>query len=254
MIFPETRIAPGDVHGWTVDLDALSADDLAERFDIFSADERQRAARFTFPLHRDRYLACRLALRHLLSHQLDVDPGNVRIRIEAIGKPAIDEAWHASNLTFNLAHCEGTAIIVLARGTRLGVDLEDETREIEIEEVGETVFSKAECLQLGKVPRSHRTTLFFQCWTAREAYLKCIGSGLAVDPEEFVVLGGDGILSHVCGRDGAIRNRFAILLLRQKFPMIAALVVEGSVKEMFIREISWTPILRGRAAPTPEAR
>ena len=67
------------VHIWAVDLDA-AADVLTALCATLSERERSKAQRFRFPVHRDRYIASRGFLRHLLGQYLGVAPAQLEFR------------------------------------------------------------------------------------------------------------------------------------------------------------------------------
>ena len=244
MISSTPRISPGDIQAWTCSLDILSEADLSHNRELFDAVDWDRAGRFAFPLHRNRFLACRLALRYLLGVQLDIAPSEVRLCFGADGKPAIDSRRHHSDLTFNLSHCEGTALIVLACGQQVGVDLEDETREIEFEEVGDRMFSFPERRKLRELRGAEQAAFFFRCWTAREAYLKCVGKGLVVDPGEFSVAGVDRERPSLTDRYGNANRLQELRPLRLAFPHVGMIAIEGAVEDVVVHELSWSSVLR----------
>lgn len=135
---------------WRVDLDAPGAD-----LGCLSADERARAARFLRDGPRRRWQAGRAALRAVLGGYLGIAPAAVELRIGHRGKPAL--AGPEASLRFNLSHSDELALIALARGREVGIDVE----------------------RIGERPPS-----FYAEWTRREALGKCFGGGLAEPPPQ----------------------------------------------------------------------
>ncbi len=74
-----------------------------------SDDERERAARFRFDLHRDRFVVCRGNLRELLGERLGVAPAEVEFSYGASGKP------ETRGVEFNVSHSESRALIAISR-------------------------------------------------------------------------------------------------------------------------------------------
>src|SRR5436190_24256791 len=110
-----------EIHVWTVPLDVNdSSRDVFESF--LSADERARAGRYRFEIHR-RHLTCgRGALRVLLGEYLGCDPETVEFRNARKGKPyLLNPPYH---LSFNLAHSDDMALIAVGRDVDIGIDLE----------------------------------------------------------------------------------------------------------------------------------
>jgi 4'-phosphopantetheinyl transferase len=150
---------------------------------LLSGDELARASRFVFDLHRNRYLARRLALRDLLGRYLDRAPSDVRFDYSSHGKPELP----GETLRFNVAHSDDVAVIGLTEQDRLGVDVERIRELRDIESVAQTVLSKRELDVFHALPDGSKTQGFFNCWTRKEAIVKAIGEGLSRPLDTFDV-------------------------------------------------------------------
>ncbi|MGC1853430.1 MAG: hypothetical protein WA687_13430, partial [Solirubrobacterales bacterium] len=62
------------------------------------------------------------ALRRVLAHYLDADPGEIELRTGEYGKPALADP--GAPLRFNLSHSSGAALIAVACGREVGIDIE----------------------------------------------------------------------------------------------------------------------------------
>ncbi len=168
---------------WPLSLDAL-APDLHRFNSILSADERQRAGRFHFRRDRDRFVVCRGALRLILSRRLGIKPEAVQFQYGPYGKPGLA---HDTTLRFNVSHSHEAALIAVARGADIGVDIERIRRDVDYETMAGRFFSRREAAALRALPDSHRVNAFFKCWTRKEAYLKARGDGLSFPLDGFDV-------------------------------------------------------------------
>ena len=164
-----------EIYLYCLDLDAGTLESASA---LLAADERARAARFRFDLHRQRYLRGRAALRRVLGQHLGIAPQRVALRTLQFGKPVVDPRY---GLAFNLAHSEQRAILAVGRGRELGVDIELLRAVTHREALAEQHFSSAERLAIRHAPLEQRDRLFFNCWTRKEAYLKMLGAGIARD-------------------------------------------------------------------------
>jgi 4'-phosphopantetheinyl transferase len=164
-------LAGAEVHLWRIRLAPCSDELLSE-------DERARARRFRFPLHRERFVAARSALRRILAAYLDLDPAGLRFQYSPHGKPRLEQEW----LRFNLAHSEDLALCAVAHGREVGVDIE-RIRPRPDEGIPERFFSPSEAAQLRGLP----PPAFYRYWTAKEAWLKARGEGLSVALDSFDV-------------------------------------------------------------------
>lgn len=165
------------VHVWAVRLDDASID-LDEARALISADERERAAKFHFDVHRRRYLIAHLALHRILAGYLRTEPARIDFDLGANGKPYLTAEFAGSQLQFNLSHSHETALIALGAGGELGVDVEH-ARDFDFLPLAERFFTAREVTALRALPRSLQRQGFFKCWTAKEAFLKAKGTGLA---------------------------------------------------------------------------
>ncbi|MDU6091243.1 MULTISPECIES: 4'-phosphopantetheinyl transferase superfamily protein [Staphylococcus] len=84
-------------------------------------------------------------------------------------KPYIENAY---NIRFNISHTEGCCVVAFSM-VDIGVDVENITRQIDFKDIIDCYFNVHEALYISDNPYH-----FFQCWVAKEAYLKCIGTGL----------------------------------------------------------------------------
>jgi 4'-phosphopantetheinyl transferase len=171
---------------WSAPLDP-PASLMAPLYGFLSADERERASRFAFAHHRDRFVAGRVFLRLLLSQSLGERPGDLRFRYGPSGKPGLAEAH--GDLEFNLAHSE--AVVVCALGSRwggIGVDVERVRPLADAEALARSAFSPDEVARLQSLPEPARLRGFYEAWTRKEALLKALGWGLARPLDGFDVV------------------------------------------------------------------
>jgi 4'-phosphopantetheinyl transferase len=140
--------AVAQIHVWRARLDAERWPS-AERL---PRPERARAARIQRPQARRRWVASRWALRGVLGRYLRRDPAAIELETGVRGKPALPDP--AGSLRFNLSHSRDLAVVAVARGREVGVDVE------------------------WIDPRGDRPAGFYASWTRREAVAKCAGAGL----------------------------------------------------------------------------
>jgi len=90
-------------------------------------------------------------------------------------------AAHAgSDVTFNLSHSGGIAMLAFTRRREIGIDVEQVRRDFDVEAIANRFFSAAEHAQLAELPAANRFEAFFRCWTRKEAYIKATGEGLSL--------------------------------------------------------------------------
>lgn len=172
------QLAPDEVHCWTVGLD-ITPERCAALSAILSGDELLRRARLRSPQLQQRFVAAHGALRELLGGYLDVHPGELRFTHNEFGKPALSGDF-GGRLTFNLSHSADLALIGIAAGAEIGVDVEQEREEPEFTDITRWLFTSPELDEFNRLPSALRTRSFLTLWTRREAYVKAVGTGLGV--------------------------------------------------------------------------
>jgi 4'-phosphopantetheinyl transferase len=168
---------------WRVSLDIDSAE-LDRAYGLLATDELARAARFSFAVHRRRFVAARAALREILGRQFAVNPRGVMFRYTAEGKPELDGQpdWH-----FSVSHSADLCLIAIGCGLRLGIDVEATVaNSVQVDEVARS-FHPAERHALALLDQARKEAAFYRCWVRKEALLKGLGVGLGGGLDRFSV-------------------------------------------------------------------
>lgn len=175
-----------EVHLWRVDLEAVSADGSRWQT-LLSSDEVTRAGRFHFARDRQHFLAARAWLRRILASYLAIDAQDVVFAYSKKEKPSLGPAHAGRNVTFNVTHSGGIALLAFARWREVGVDVEQVRRDFDLEAIARRFFSTHEQNQIAALPADEKVEAFFRCWTRKEAYIKATGDGLSLPLTQFDV-------------------------------------------------------------------
>jgi 4'-phosphopantetheinyl transferase len=166
-----------DLHVWAVRLDDARAP-WAMQLAVLAADERARAERFRVEDARRRFVLSRYALRTQLAHYLSFPAAEIVFNYDASGKPRLANAGGATGLNFNLAHSDDLALVAITRGCAVGVDVE-QLRDVQHwPEIAERYFHPTEVAEINALDSGERAAAFMRCWTAKEAILKALGTGI----------------------------------------------------------------------------
>ncbi|MCB9834343.1 MAG: 4'-phosphopantetheinyl transferase superfamily protein [Planctomycetes bacterium] len=161
-------------------LDLLPASDTD-----LSPDERTRAARLLDPGRRRRFIAARAFLRRELAAYLGEgrSPASLRFAYGPLGKPELV----AGGAAFNLAHSDDLVALALARGGRLGIDLEVDRRRHDLAALARRFLGVEERAQLADLDPDDHDRAVLRIWTRKEAVLKALGSGVFAGFDLFAV-------------------------------------------------------------------
>jgi 4'-phosphopantetheinyl transferase len=217
------KCAPDEVHVWRIELDCAATGAAALRATL-SLDEEQRAARFRSPELCARWTVARGALRCILATYARCEPNVLMFRTGPHGKPAL--ASPVEDISFNLSHTDGLALVAVAGSGRVGIDAEAVRSTIEIEDLSRRFFAPAEAAEILALSPDARLAAFFTCWTRKEAFVKALGGGLSVPLERFQVSVRSDEPARVLWVDGEESDRWSLLDVGEP-GVAAALVVEG---------------------------
>lgn len=161
---------------WLAD---LSSTPCAEAIGWLGAVEVGRATRFHHARDRSRYLAAHVALRLVVDRCGGIAPQRQRYECDALGR------WRLANQPewrFSLSYAGERALIGVAGGHAIGVDIEVARPMGDADELAALHFDAAEGRAYQGRPDRAATHLFLRGWTRKEACLKAIGLGLRVAP------------------------------------------------------------------------
>jgi 4'-phosphopantetheinyl transferase len=228
----------GEVHVWSIFCDAWKGIDSSA--ELLSPEERQRADRFYHEVDRNRFRITHTAMRMILSEYLNVAPQKLSFSSNMGVKPELASEFRGTAIQFNLSHSSELALLAVARGAMVGVDVEWIDPALPIDEIADRFFSAAEISVLNALPADERVEAFFSCWTRKEAYIKALGVGLSVPLDSFeVAFGSRRAEALVAMRvNSAEISRWSMYDLKVPKGYKAALVAEGSVHRL--RQFWWT--------------
>lgn len=180
-----------DVHLWRMQLDQ-DASATASSASLLASDEIQRFERFKPAAVKRRFALARGGMRAILGRYLDLPPASLEFRYGEQGKPSLVPEQNPKNLRFNLTHSHELAVLAVAKGREVGVDVERLRDNIEFRKLALRYFSPAEIESLTELEGVNLKRHFFRIWTAKEAYIKAIGKGLRIPLDQFdVQVGAD---------------------------------------------------------------
>ncbi len=229
---PFSGFGVDEVHVWRVDLGPASP--APGPGDPLSVEERTRAARFAFARDRRRYRSSHRALRSILAGYLSAEPCELGFYAPPHEKPRL---MGSSDLRFNLSHSGDQAIIGVARGREIGIDIEQHRDLDDLEALAARCFAPLELGSWQRLSGDARKAGFFATWTRKEAYLKGRGDGLARPLDTFEVTVGAGEPPRLLrdDLDPAAATRWTFVDLDAGPGYAATLAAEGALARVLCR-------------------
>lgn len=219
----EFELQPYTVHIW---YKYVNEDAPADWYSLLNHDEKQRADRFHFPVHRNRFIVARANLRLLLSHYENISPKYIEFSYNEFGKPFLLDTF----LQFNVSHSHELIVYAFTLHHRIGVDVEKIDKEYS-EEVAKRFFSESESTELLALPLTVRKENFYKIWAKKEALIKATGLGMRLPLESFTVSMNKAI------EEVTLQHEiWQLHYLQLDTAYQAAFATEQKVREIVIRE------------------
>ncbi len=153
--FPDSFI----VYGNTININLL------ESHLLLTSDEKYLFDQLKKKESSKTQQTCRVILKLLLS-KLTNNP-SIIIHKNKWGKPFI-----GNQIFFNVSHTNRSFILFISKLSRTGIDIEDLSESININEIADYAFSENEKSKYFDI------NSFYKIWTQKEAFLKFMGLGL----------------------------------------------------------------------------
>lgn len=179
-----TKLSSGELHVWYVSTDIIPAV-FAKFKSVLSEKELARVPYFEFDHARDSYVISQGALRMLISVYLNIPPGELRLGRRRKGKPySIDDP----GLYFNMSNSGDLVALAFSRDGEVGIDIEQIRPLHDLDEMINRNFTTREIRFINGKP-NEKISRFFRFWTIKESFLKAIGEGMRLRPDnlEFVI-------------------------------------------------------------------
>jgi 4'-phosphopantetheinyl transferase len=209
------RVAAGEVHVWLIDLGRNPEGGAT----ALATAELARADSYLSPEDGARFAAGRAWLRVILGRYLDVEPSLLEFERSPGGRPGL-AGQLAGLIHFSLSHSAGRGLVAVA-ASPVGADIEAVRARMGLADLVRSRFGAAEARCIAGGCGGSPLRGFYRHWTAKEAYLKATGCGLAGLRTTEVTCGAHPAI-HSGGREAS----WALSLLDQ-VPGWAAAVVGG---------------------------
>lgn len=172
--------APGQADIWLTKVAPLDEELAAAYRRLLSESELARWRKFVVPGPKLHYLVAKALLRTSLSRYAEVAAEDWRFATNAYGWPYILHPEPFRRLRFNLSHTEGLAACVVAWDCEIGIDVENIRRDLDFMQLAEWAFAPQETAAIAMAAPCNRRSLFYSCWTLKEAYVKARRMGLSL--------------------------------------------------------------------------
>ena len=177
-------LSSGELHLWQVSTD-ITPTEFEEFKSVLVEKELTKVPFFKFKQAQDSYITSQGALRILLAGYLGITPKLVKLGQRRKGKPySIDD----ERLYFNMSHSGNLTVLAFSYDSEVGIDIEQIRPLPDLDEMINKNFTTSEIKFIIAKPEE-KISRFFRFWTVKESYLKAIGEGMRLTPDnlEFII-------------------------------------------------------------------
>lgn len=126
---------------------------------------------------RAQFALTRLLIPWVLHKQFGSHSAKWTIGYNEKGRPELGNS-HCNVPDISISHTSGMVAFAMTDMGIIGVDVENQSRKVDIELISREVFSKEESARFHRLSSLGQRSFFFQRWTLKEAYTKALGLGL----------------------------------------------------------------------------
>ncbi|WP_192483432.1 MULTISPECIES: 4'-phosphopantetheinyl transferase family protein [Cysteiniphilum] len=154
----------------------LNKFDALEALNILPLEIRDYARGLKLERKRIEYIASQWLRYKLFSECLGITPTDLRFSKSKNGRPFLVD----SMIDFNISHTRDYAVIAIAKGQRVGIDVQTKKEKIDVLAIAKQYFAQSEYgLIAAKKDESAQKDVFYWLWAYKEASLKLTGEGIA---------------------------------------------------------------------------
>jgi len=135
---------------------------------------------------KDLSLVGDILARYAMKKAFCIPIDEIKFKIGEYGKPYVVEC---ENVHFNISH-SGNFVVCAVYNKPIGIDVQ-RMDDVDFDSIAKRAFTENEQVVYFSTPEEERKKQFYKTWTAKESYIKCLGTGirdLGKDiPDDFLV-------------------------------------------------------------------
>lgn len=217
-----------EIHVWWCRLDP-SVEIVEYYRSLLAPDDQMRIQRLKTRQLRNRHTVAKGTLLSLISFYTNQSPHQIEIEPPLFHKPALAERTNPGGLQFSISYSKHIAVYAFARKRLLGVDVEEVVPMSDWQLLAGLCLSDYEQEWFRQLAPEAKPDTLLAIWTVKEAYLKAIGTGLAIPPAsvELAFTQTDGFRLHKTPDQYNRGRSWRIFLLFPVSGFAAAVVAEA---------------------------
>ena len=140
---------------------------------MLSQEEQQKTLRYKFSYDKNLYL-----IRHLILKKIFLEYNEYSsLSYDNFGKATLRN----SNLKFSISKSKEYFITAISKKYQVGIDIEKITYIKDYKKIMSLFLHQEEVNIINSFPKQEHLKLFYRFWTAKEAIVKAVGTGISID-------------------------------------------------------------------------
>lgn len=174
---------------------------------------------------KNNFIISRGLLRSILSTYTGIAAAEIKLQRNQHGKPLLAESMPA--IQFNMTHTQSRLLIALSSENTVGIDIENRHRKVKMAQLAQKIMSGNELAYFQTLDQEQQVQVFFENWTAKEAYLKATGEGISAGMNQIEIIRTENGLIIKDLRNRFSDQRWFLYQLENHADFIATLAVNS---------------------------
>lgn len=167
---------------YVVKVSEIDGEILNYLYEITYFDKRYKNKSYFNKIDKIRTLISKILIRTIITKELKINNSNINFSTNQWGKPFLVDY---PELNFNISHSVDYVLCAIDCKF-IGVDIE-KIKCIEYEDIAKRFFTINEFNYIMQSDLYSNLNRFYEIWTLKESYIKCIGQGLTIPLKSFSI-------------------------------------------------------------------
>ncbi|MBS4536683.1 4'-phosphopantetheinyl transferase superfamily protein [Clostridium sp. D2Q-14] len=160
----------------------INEDKLLYLCSSIDLEKNKRIVKFIDKKDKIRTLIGDILVRIIIANELNINNECIIFDKNQYGKPYLK---NYPKFHFNISH-SGDFVVCAIDKNPIGIDIE-KIKYIEYRDIAKRYFTMNESKYIIEKDLSAQLTRFYEIWTLKESYIKCIGQGLSIPLKSFSI-------------------------------------------------------------------
>lgn len=167
---------------YAVKISDISEEKLDKLCLSIDSEKRHRIERFINKKDKIRTLIGEILVRSIIIRELNIENEYIKFEKNQYGKPYL---LGYPDFNFNISHSEDF-VVCAVDSKPVGIDIEV-VKCIEYKDIAQNFFTEREFNYIVKQKSDIQLSRFYEIWTLKESYMKCLGKGFSIPLKSFSV-------------------------------------------------------------------